>query len=108
MNPQQGENWLADLGLSAKTRPVVIVSRNDPNPPRDLVLYAPLTTQDRKSRYEVVLPTLPFLDQPSVVNVQGLGSLPSSRLERKIGDLPANALGEVNKALSFALNLGTA
>jgi len=34
---------LADLGLAAKTRPVVIVSRKDPNPPRALVLYVPLT-----------------------------------------------------------------
>jgi hypothetical protein len=33
MSPQPGEVWLADLGLAAKTRPVVIVSRQDPNPP---------------------------------------------------------------------------
>ena len=30
MNPRPGEIWLADLGLSAKTRPVVILSRDDP------------------------------------------------------------------------------
>lgn len=36
MNPQPGEVWLADLGLAAKTRPVVIVSRHDPDPPRAL------------------------------------------------------------------------
>jgi hypothetical protein len=41
MNPQPGEIWLADLGLAAKTRPVVILSRQDPNPPRSLVLYVP-------------------------------------------------------------------
>ena len=27
MSPQPAEVWLADLGLAAKTRPVVIVSR---------------------------------------------------------------------------------
>jgi mRNA-degrading endonuclease toxin of MazEF toxin-antitoxin module len=43
MSPQPGEIWLADLGLAAKTRPVVIVSRQDPDPPRSLVLYVPLT-----------------------------------------------------------------
>jgi mRNA interferase MazF len=43
MNPRPGEIWLADLGLAAKTRPVVIVSRQDPDP-RSLVLYVPLTT----------------------------------------------------------------
>jgi mRNA interferase MazF len=52
MNPQPGEIWLADLGLAAKTRPVVIVSRYDPEPPRSLVLYVPLTSQRRNSPYE--------------------------------------------------------
>ena len=74
MNPQPGEVWLADLGLAAKTRPVVIVSRLDPNAPRAVVLYVPLTTQNRLSRYEVVIPRLPYLDRDSVANVQGLGS----------------------------------
>ena len=87
MSPQPGEIWLADLGLAAKTRPVVIVSRQDPDPPRALVLYVPLTTQRRDSAYDVPLPRLPFLDRESVANVQGLGSLPTLRLERKIGVL---------------------
>ena len=54
--------------------------RADPDPPRALVLYVPLTTQDRQSQYEVRLPRLRFLDQDSVANVQGLGSLPTMRL----------------------------
>lgn len=83
MSPQPGDIWLADLGLPAKTRPVVIVSSRDPDPPRALVLYVPLTTQSRHSPYEVP-PRLPFLDRESVANVQGLGSLPTVRLERKI------------------------
>jgi hypothetical protein len=40
------------------------------------------------ARYEVVLPRLPFLEQHSVANVQGLGSLPTVRLERRLGTLP--------------------
>ena len=47
MSPQPGELWLADLGLAAKTRPVVLVSRSDPNAPRALVLCVRLTTQNR-------------------------------------------------------------
>ncbi len=61
MSPKQGEVWLADLGLAAKTRPVVILSRNDPEAPRALVTYIPLTTQDRRSRYEIELGNLRFL-----------------------------------------------
>ena len=105
MNPQPGEVWLADLGLAAKTRPVVIVSRQDPDPPRALVLYVPLTTQRRDSPYEVPLPRLPFLDRESIANVQGLGSLPTVRLERRIGGLSPEIMERLKNALAFALDL---
>jgi mRNA interferase MazF len=96
---------LADLGLAAKTRPVVIVSREDTDAPRSLVLYVPLTTQRRDSSYEVPLPRLPFLDRESVANVQGLGSLPTVRLERKLGSLSAAMLERLKDALAFALDI---
>src|SRR5712691_6685059 len=83
MSPHPGEVWLADLGLAAKTRPIVIVSRHDPEAPRALAIYVPLTTQNRGSKYEVVLPQLRFLRDARVANVQGLASLPLTRLERK-------------------------
>ena len=105
MSPQPGEVWLADLGLAAKTRPVIVVSRFDPDAPRALVLYVPLTTQNRMSRYEVALPKLPFLDRESFANVQGLASIPTVRLERKLGRLPASVMTELRAALLFALDL---
>jgi mRNA interferase MazF len=106
MNPKPGEVWLVDLGLAAKTRPIVIVSRYDPNPPRALVLYIPVTTQKRGSEYEVELPVLPFLRQGSIANVQGLGSVPSVRLERKLGELSGETMLIIKQALMFALDLG--
>ena len=106
MNPQPGEVWLADLGLAAKTRPVVIVSRYDADPPRALILYVPLTTQRRQSPYEVALPRLGFLDHDSVANVQGLGSLPKVRLERRLGKLPDEVMTKIKRALGFALDFG--
>ena len=105
MSPRPGEVWLVDLGMSAKARPVIIVSRYDADSPRALVLYVPLTTQDRLSAYEVRLPRLPFLDRESVANVQGIGSIPSVRLERKLGRLPAEIMSKVKGALAFALDL---
>jgi mRNA interferase MazF len=107
MNPKPGEVWLVDLGLAAKTRPVVIVSRYDPDPPRALVLYIPVTTQNRGSEYEVELPRLPFLRQGSVANVQGLSSVPSVRLERKLGELSEETMLMIKQALMFALDLET-
>src|ERR1700689_2875661 len=105
MSLQPGEVGLADLGLPPKPLPVVIVSRQDRDPPRSLVLYVPLTTQRRDSPYEVPLPRLPFLDRESVANVQGLGSLPTARLERKIGRLSAEIMERLKDALAFALDL---
>lgn len=65
MNPKPGEIWLADLRLAAKLRPVLIVSREDPDPPRVLFIYVPRTTQNRGSRYEVALGRVPFLSEES-------------------------------------------
>lgn len=105
MQPRPGEVWLADLGLAAKTRPVVVVSRYDENPPRVLVTYVPLTSEDRGSQYEVKMPILPFLRLGGVANVQGIASLPQKRLERRLGALPPEVMNEIKNALRFALVL---
>jgi len=81
------------------------VFRHDPDARRALVLYVPLTTQSRASSYEVPLPRFPFLDRDSVANVQGLGSIPTVRLERKIGRVSSELMAELKKALAFALDL---
>jgi mRNA interferase MazF len=107
MNPRPGEIWLADLGLAAKTRPVLIVSRQDRDAPRALAIYVPLTTQNRNSPYEVAIPKLGFLHAISVANVQGIGSIPTIRLERKLGTLPETTMVEIRRALCLALNLPT-
>lgn len=105
MSPTPGEVWLADLGMAAKTRPVLIVSRHDPDPPRALIIYVPLTRQNRGSPYEVPLPKLPFLREESIANVQGVASLPVTRLERRLGRLPDDAFQSVKRALAFAMEL---
>lgn len=91
--------------MAAKTRPVVVVSRFDPDPPRTLVLYVPLTSQDRGSDYEVGVPDLPFLRLAGVANVQGLGSVPRVRLERRLGLLPDEVFARIKDALRFVLEL---
>ena len=105
MKIKPGEVWLADLGLAAKTRPVIVVSRNDPDAPRALIIYIPITTQYRKSQYEIVLSNLPFLDHDSVANAQGIGSIPKARFERKLGNLPDVLMDNIKSALLFALDM---
>ena len=103
--PKHGEVWIADLGLAGKTRPVVILSRTDNDPPRALAIYVPITTQDRSSDYEVTLGHLSFHDPASVANVQGIGSLPLIRLEKRIRILPEVDLSRVKAALQWACDL---
>ena len=105
MSPRPGEVWLADLGLAAKSRPVVIVSRDEPDAPRALTIYVPLTTQNRGSKYEVALPNLRFLREASVANVQGIASLPLTRLERKLGEVPGEAFDQIRQAIAFAVDM---
>ena len=105
MKAKPGEIWLADLGIQAKRRPVLVVSRDDPDPPRVLTVYVPLTTQNRHSPYEVDLGKLPFLDRPSVANVQGIASIADVRLERRLGSLPKDQLEAVKEAIRYAMEL---
>jgi mRNA interferase MazF len=105
MAAKPGEVWLADLGLAAKTRPVVILSRDDPQAPRALVIYVPLTTQNRGSRYEIELGRVRFLNELSVANVQGIGSIPAVRLQRRLGSLSTETLEKIKEAVRFALDL---
>lgn len=107
MNLQPGEVWLADLGLAAKPRSVVVVSRYDPDPSRALITYVPLTTQNRQSPYEVMLPKLRFLDRDSAANVQGIDLLLKVRLERRLGKLPDKVMYNIKRAIAFALDLET-
>ena len=46
-----------------------------------------------------------FSIRESVVNVQGLGSLPTVRLERRIGRLSPEIMERLKDALAFALDL---
>ena len=101
MSPRPGEVWLADLGMAAKTRPVVIVSRYDPDPPRALTVYVPLTTQNRLSSYEVPLPRLPFLERESVANVQGRGVHTNRSVGAEAGDAAEGRLGKTQEHTRF-------
>ena len=96
MNPQPGEIWLASRRHRIPPRPrPAAVSR--------LVCTSHYPAE--RSPYEVPLPRLPFLDRESVANVQGLGSLPTVRLERKIGRVSAGIMEQLKDALAFALDL---
>ena len=100
-----GEVYRADLGMAAKVRPILIVSREDANRPRDLVLAVPLTTENRGSNYEVAMPRVRFLREISTANVQGLQAFRPAELDGPIGRFETGAMVAVKDALRWAMEL---
>ncbi len=100
-----GEVYRAHLGMAAKVRPVLVVSREDAARPRDLVLAVPLTTESRGSNYEVVMPRVRFLREISTANIQGLQAFRPAELAGPIGRFEASAMEAVKTALRWAMDL---
>ena len=103
--PTPGEIWLADLGLAAKTRPVLILAFPQPDDARALTIVAPLTSQLRGLRGEIDIGKPLWLPKPSAVNVQGLASFDPNALIKKLGTLPSAQFSTVKIALRELLDL---
>ncbi len=100
---RRGEIWLADLGMVAKVRPVLILSVEYQDYERAVVTYVIRTTSVRGTRYEVPheargMPSGAF-------DAQGLGSIPDVKLERRLGTVPAEILTRVEAAVGAWLGL---
>ena len=105
--PKPGEVYWVDLGIAAKHRPVMVVSREDAEAPRALAVCVPLTTQIKGSQYEVILPRvrwMPGSDQ-GAANVQGITSIEFHRLTRKAGRFEPRVIEDVRTAIGWALEI---
>lgn len=93
MNPLRSEIWLFDLGMAAKVRPVLIVSRAFGDSDRALVTVIPDTTSLRGSSFEVPV-TSPLL-KPGAFVVQSVATYPVVRGIKKLGTLPQDQFAPV-------------
>lgn len=100
-----GEVWFADLGMAAKSRPVLVLFVPGEDDARALVIVAPLTSQLRGLRGEVDLGKPRWLPKASAVNVQGLASFDPSKLSRRLGTLGVDEMARVKSALKDLLEL---
>ena len=100
-----GEVWIVDLGTVSKVRPVLVVSREDTDPPRALSVVVPFTRAGRGSRYEIPMPNLRFISGDSVVNVQGIQAVENVHFQRRLGAIGANPLRQVREAIRWMLDL---
>jgi mRNA interferase MazF len=95
MTRKRGEVYIVDLGIAAKVRPMVIISRDDPSAPRSLSICAPITSSNRGSKYEVPIGKHRFLNLEGHVNVQGIQAVQNHELHRKIGHLSHENMTEM-------------
>jgi mRNA interferase MazF len=100
---QRGEIWQIDLGLTQKTRPCLILSVAFLDHERAVVTYVPRTTHLRQTRFEVSHSARGF--EPGAFDVQGVGSIPEVKLERRVGTAEVPVLQRVEAALKVWLSL---
>ena len=92
-DPKRGEVWLADLGIAAKVRPVLVISAPFSDKDYALVGVIPHTTTPRDTQFEVRL-DLRWL-QPGAFNIQGLLVVPHAKFIRKLGTLNKEEFEEI-------------
>ena len=103
VSPNRGEVWLADLGIAAKVRPCLVLSVPPDPQDRVLVTLVPHTTSVKGTRFEVDVPA-PFL-KPGAFDAQGLITVATARLLRKLGELQPAELTLVEEAVKRWLGL---
>ena len=107
INPKPGEVYWVDLGLAAKYRPLMVVSREDTKAERALAVCVPLTTNVRGGNYEVPIPRVRWMpgDEQGVANIQGITSVEHHRLERRVGRFEPAVTQKVRQALAWMLEI---
>lgn len=104
MLPRRGEVWLFDLGMTAKTRPVLIVSVEYGDGDRAVVTVVPHTTEIRESPFEIRV-NAKFL-RPGAFLVQGVSTYPKAWAIRRLGVIQPPQMEAVAKGLAAWLGIG--
>ena len=103
--PKRGEIWMADLGLAAKIRPVLVMNIEFTDVDYALYSVIPHTTSPRNSQFEVSLPVHSL--KKGVFNIQGLMAVPKTKLNRKLSSLNSDQLYAIETILMRWLGIET-
>jgi mRNA interferase MazF len=99
----RGEVWQVDFGMAAKVRPALLLTENPADDELDLVTVLLHTTSLRDNRCELSIPK-PFL-KPGAFHLQQVQSVPTVRLERRLGILNETEMNQVLDALAERLRI---
>jgi len=98
----RGEVWIAEVGR--KRRPVVVLTRPQVIDVRALVTVAEVTTTVRNIAAEVAFDhEAAGLDQPSVINCDGLHTITKASLTTYAGSLNDETMERICAAVGYAL-----
>ncbi len=99
-----GEVWRIDLGMVAKVRPCLILTRPPKRDELDVLTVVAHTTSRRGNRWEVQIEKS-FLDEEGAFDVQRVATVASVQLERKLGELAPAELDSVLDRLAERLGI---
>lgn len=94
--------WLARLD---KTRPVLVLTREEVRAVRQLVTVAPITSTVRGLSSEVAVGARNGLEHDSVVNLDSIATIPRSALVRPVGALLDEQERDLTRAFHAAFDL---
>ncbi|MFN0079059.1 MAG: type II toxin-antitoxin system PemK/MazF family toxin [Prosthecobacter sp.] len=95
--PLRGEVWLADLGMAAKVRPVLIVSASLEPDDYALIMVIPHTTSSHPSRHSVALAAHGLKE--GSFNLQGMLAVPLAKFIRRMSVLTSVQMRDIDQAL---------
>jgi len=99
-----GEIWRVDLGMVAKVRPCLVLTRSPRNDELDVFTVVAHTTSPRGNQWEVPI-VKSFLDKDGVFDVQRIATIASVKLERKLGELSASEMDKILDRLADRLGI---
>ena len=99
---KRGEVWHYEFRSPDKTRPVVILTRQEAIDLLHTVMVAPVTSTIRGAPSEVVIGIDEGLKRDSAVNMDHVQTVEKARLRRRIGHLGAEKMTAVCRALAIA------
>ena len=111
-SPLRGEIWMLNLDPTrgheqSGTRPALILSVDAFNAgPADLVIVLPITSRSKGVRSHVtVRPPEGGLSVVSFIKCEDVRSVSKERLQRRVGEITATTMNEVEDKLRILLNL---
>jgi mRNA interferase MazF len=99
-----GDVWVVDLGMAAKVRPCLILTRAPRDEELDVFTVIAHTTSRRGNRWEIPIEKS-FLDEEGAFDVQRVATVASVKLERKLGELVSAELDTVLGLLAERLGI---